>query len=166
VVVTLQLELPHPELDGVGAGWMLVVVVVEPLFTVVVKVLHPGTVEVDVTVSAMLTTLVNIRVVCCVVVTWSVMYAVCISVVCSVLVARCVSVSVVSFPHGSDEAQDAELVVELLHGSGPHGLELAVVCRFRASSPRAARALLRTPEPTTDTERSIRVDCSILVETA
>ena len=68
---------------------MFVVVVVDhTVVTMVVKVLHPVTVEVDVTVSATLTTLVNTRTVCCVVVTWSVMYAVCISVVCSVTVAR------------------------------------------------------------------------------
>jgi len=53
---------------------MFVVVVVDhTVVTMVVKVLHPVTVEVDVTVSATLTTLVNIRTVCCVVVTWSVM---------------------------------------------------------------------------------------------
>lgn len=88
-VVTVQLALPHPELVEVGAGWMLVIVVVDPtVVTTVVKVLHPVTVEVDVTVSATLTILVNIRVERCVVVTWSVMYAVCISVVCNVTVAR------------------------------------------------------------------------------
>ena len=66
----------------------MVVVVDHTVVAMVVKVLHPVTVDVDVTVSATLMTLVNIRTVCCVVVMWSVMYAVCISVVCSVTVAR------------------------------------------------------------------------------
>lgn len=53
---------------------MLVTVVVDPkVVTMVVKVLHPVTVDVDVTVSATLMILVNMRVECCVVVTWSVM---------------------------------------------------------------------------------------------
>lgn len=50
----------------------MVVVVDHTVVTMVVKVLHPVTVEVDVTVSATLMTFVNIRTVCCVVVTWSV----------------------------------------------------------------------------------------------
>jgi hypothetical protein len=51
------------------------------------------------------------------------------------------SVSVVRdvFAHGSDEAQEAELVVELAHGSEPHGLELVVVCSLTAFMSRAAR---------------------------
>lgn len=117
------------------------IVVVDPtVVTTVVKVLHPVTVEVDVTVSATLTILVNIRVERCVVVTWSVMYAVCISVVCKVMVARCVSVSVVSFGHGSDEEQGAELVVELEHGFEPHGSELVVVCFLIVFMLRTTRA--------------------------
>jgi hypothetical protein len=60
------------------------------------------------------------------------------------MVASWTSVSVVVelFAHGSDEAQAAELVVELAHGSEPHGLELVVVCSLTAFKSRAARALL------------------------
>jgi hypothetical protein len=46
------------------------------------------------------------------------------------------------FAHGSGEAQGAELVVELAHGSEPHGLELVVVCRLAAFRSRAAKVLL------------------------
>jgi hypothetical protein len=143
----------------------LVVVVVDQVVTVVVNVLHPGTVVVEVIVSATLTVLVNMRTVCCVVVMWSVMYAVCISVVWSVMVARWISVSVVSnFAHGSDEAQEAELVVELLHGSEPHGLELAVVWRLMAFMLRATRALLGKSEVTVGAGRLAQVDFSISKE--
>jgi hypothetical protein len=57
------------------------------------------------------------------------------------MVASWISVSVVrdAFAHGSDEAQEAELVVELAHGSEPHGLELVVVCKLAAFMSRAAR---------------------------
>jgi hypothetical protein len=57
------------------------------------------------------------------------------------MVASWTSVSVVRdvFAHGSDEAQEAELVVELTHGSEPHGLELAVVCRLTAFISRVAK---------------------------
>jgi hypothetical protein len=40
VVVTVQLELPHPELDG-GSEKILVVVVVDTLVMLVVNVLQP-----------------------------------------------------------------------------------------------------------------------------
>jgi hypothetical protein len=127
VVVTVQLELPHPELGG-GSENILVVVVVDTLVMLVVNVLHPVMVEVMVTVSAMLTFFVNVRVDVCVVVMWSVAYMVCISVVRNVMVARWISISAVGFAHGSDEPQEAELVVELAHGSELHGLELVPVC--------------------------------------
>jgi hypothetical protein len=39
---------------------------------------------------------------------------------------------VVELAHGSEGAQEAELVVELAHGSEPYGLELVVVCRLTA----------------------------------
>jgi len=78
---------------------------------------------------------------------------------------------VVSFGHGSDEEQEAELVVELehwfdephaeeeevvelLHGSETHGLELVVVCRLMALLSRAARALLGRAELRVSTDES------------
>jgi hypothetical protein len=75
VVVTVQLELPHPELDGVAVCTTVVLVVCQ-LVTMVVNVLHAGTVEVTVTLVAILTFFVNVRTVCSVVVMWSVIHAV------------------------------------------------------------------------------------------
>lgn len=81
------------------------------------------------------------------------------------MVARWISVSVVSdFAHGSDGAQEAELVVELLHGSEPHELGLAVVWMLVAAMSRAARALLGDLEVTVEAERSAQVDFSISIE--
>lgn len=64
-----------------------------------------------------------------------------------------------SFGHESDEEQGAELVVELLHGSEPHEVELVVVCRSMVLISRAARAMLGKPGLTVDTERLTRVGC-------
>lgn len=61
----------------------------------------------------------------------------------------------VSFGHGSDEEQEAELVVELLQGSEPHEVELVVVCRLIALISRAARAMLGKPGLTVFTDGSI-----------
>lgn len=63
------------------------------------------------------------------------------------MVARWVSVSVVSFGQGSEEGQEAELVVELEHGFEPQGSELVVVCLFIVFMSRAARAVLIGPGP-------------------
>jgi hypothetical protein len=166
VVVTVQLELPHPELDG-GSEKILVVVVVDTLVMLVVNVLQPVMVEVMVTVSAMLTFWVNVRVDVCVVVMWSVAYIVCISVVRNVTVARWISVSVVEdFAHVSDGAQEAELVVELAHGSERHGLELVVVCRFMVLTLCAARLLSKKLELIVDTEEPTIVGGSTAAEIA
>jgi hypothetical protein len=68
------------------------------------------------------------------------------------------------FAHGSDGAQEAELVVELLHGSEPHGLVLAVVWRLMAVMSRAARALLGKSEVRVVAEGSVQVDFSMSIE--
>lgn len=52
----------------------------------------------------------------------------------------------VSFGHGSDEEQDAELVVELEHGFEPHASELVVVCSLIVLISRAARAVSVDPD--------------------
>jgi hypothetical protein len=83
------------------------------------------------------------------------------------MVARWISVSVVEdFAQGSDEPQEAELVVELAHGSEPLGLELVVVCRFMALTLRAARSFSKKLELTVDTEGSTSVDFSTAGEIA